>query len=143
MSFPEPDRPDPDQLLNCMRCGLCLPSCPTYQLTGRERSSPRGRIALIRAVEENRLEPDSKLLAEEMDFCLGCLACTTACPAGVDYGSLLESARDQVRRQHPLKVPQKQLAGLAFWLFEHPWALRLAGRAVWLYQGGRCGKLRT
>lgn len=134
MSFPEPDRPDPDQLLNCMRCGLCLPSCPTYQLTGRERSSPRGRIALIRAVEENRLEPDSKLLAEEMDFCLGCLACTTACPAGVDYGSLLESARDQVRRQHPLPIPQRWLANFAFWLFEHPWALRLAGRGLWLYQ---------
>ncbi len=130
MSFPEPDRPDGDQLLNCMRCGLCLPSCPTYQITGRERSSPRGRIALIRAVEEGRLEPEAPILAEEMDFCLGCLACTTACPAGVDYGSLLESARDQVRRAHP----QPRIAGLAFWLFEHPWALKLAGRALWLYQ---------
>ncbi len=123
------DAPPPDELLNCMRCGMCLPACPTYQLTGRERSSPRGRIALMRAVSEGDLGIDSSVLAEELDFCLGCLACTTACPAGVDYGSLLEAGRDQLARRR-LAWWQK----LPFMLFEGPGRLRVLARLLWLYQ---------
>lgn len=123
------DAPAPDELLNCMRCGMCLPACPTYQLTGRERSSPRGRIALMRAVSEGDLSVDSQVLADELDFCLGCLACTTACPAGVDYGSLLEAGRDQLARRQ-LAWWQK----LPFALFEGPGRLRVLGRLLWLYQ---------
>lgn len=123
------DAPPPEELLNCMRCGMCLPACPTYQLTGREQSSPRGRIALMRAVSEGDMQLDSSVLAEELDFCLGCLACTTACPAGVDYGSLLEAGRDQLARRR-LAWWQK----LPFKLFEGPGRLRVLARLLWLYQ---------
>mgnify|MGYP001106916464 CR=1 FL=1 len=79
-------------LQQCMHCGMCLPSCPTYQETGRERNSPRGRIALMRAIADDDLEL-TKTFADEMYYCLGCLACETACPAGVDYAHLFEAAR--------------------------------------------------
>src|SRR6266478_6491850 len=75
----------------CMHCGLCLPTCPTYDATKLERNSPRGRIALMRAIADDRLEATAAF-AEEMYFCLGCLACMTACPAGVNYAELVGHA---------------------------------------------------
>ncbi len=89
------DIPNDDVITNCMHCGLCLPTCPTYVMTGLERSSPRGRIRLIKAVAEGTLTFTSGFV-EEMNFCLDCQACETACPAGVRYGSLVESARAQI-----------------------------------------------
>ncbi|MEO1935184.1 MAG: (Fe-S)-binding protein [Myxococcales bacterium] len=82
--------------LDCVHCGLCLQSCPTYRVTGRETASPRGRIYLMRGLAEGRLE-DPSLLAEEAFACLGCRACETACPSGVQYGEILEQARAIVR----------------------------------------------
>lgn len=84
--------PNDDVLVQCMHCGMCLATCPTYELTKLERSSPRGRIKLIKSVAEGKLEL-SNLFAEEMNFCLDCQACETACPAGVQYGKMVESAR--------------------------------------------------
>jgi glycolate oxidase iron-sulfur subunit len=81
--------------LDCVHCGLCLPACPTYKLTGRETSSPRGRVYLIRSVAEGRLELGAAL-ADEAYFCLGCRACETACPSGVRFGALLEGTRAAV-----------------------------------------------
>ncbi len=81
-----------DLLTQCMHCGLCLPVCPTYALTGLERSSPRGRIRLMKSVMDGTL-PVSQTFKYEMEFCLDCQACQTACPAGVKYGELVESAR--------------------------------------------------
>jgi len=81
--------------LDCVHCGLCLPHCPTYQETGRESSSPRGRIYLMRGVAEERIPLDS-LVVEEMSFCLACRACESACPAGVRYGHLVESMRAEI-----------------------------------------------
>ena len=84
-------------LQQCMHCGLCLPTCPTYDATKLERNSPRGRIALMRAIADERLEP-SRVFGEEIFFCLGCMACATACPAGVNYAELFEHARAEVEQ---------------------------------------------
>ena len=85
---------DPQLLDRCISCGFCLPACPTYALTKDEGSSPRGRITLMRALETGKLDPDDDRLQEESSFCLGCRACEPVCPAGVQYGQLLETWRD-------------------------------------------------
>lgn len=82
------------KLDRCISCGYCLPHCPTYQLTKKEESSPRGRITLMRAVQDGSL-PIASLEAESK-FCLGCRACEPVCPAGVEYGHLIEEARDEI-----------------------------------------------
>jgi glycolate oxidase iron-sulfur subunit len=111
------DAPSYEQLIHCMRCGLCLPTCPTYALFKIEKTSPRGRLALMRAVSEERLELTDGF-AEAMYLCLGCLACQTACPAGVPYGSLLEQARYQIENaQRTRRSPLVQRARQ--WLFKH------------------------
>jgi len=84
-------------LQQCMHCGMCLPTCPTYVTTKKERNSPRGRIALMRAVADGEL-PITREFGEEMSYCLGCLACQTACPAGVHYSELFETARADIER---------------------------------------------
>ena len=89
---------DHAKTLDCIHCGLCLRTCPTYQLTGSESSSPRGRIALMRALGEGRIEAD-RAFAEEMDFCLLCRHCESACPAGVRFGEMMESTRDVLERE--------------------------------------------
>jgi glycolate oxidase iron-sulfur subunit len=122
-------------LQQCMHCGMCLPTCPTYVETGRERNSPRGRISLMRAIADGELET-TPTFAEEMSYCLGCLACTTACPAGVDYTNLLEHARAHVEQSGVVKSPRRDFVR---WLtmkqlFMKPRLLRFAGRLLWLYQ---------
>jgi glycolate oxidase iron-sulfur subunit len=122
-------------LQQCMHCGLCLPACPTYLETGRERNSPRGRISLMRAIADAELET-TKAFADEMAYCLGCLACTTACPAGVDYGTLFEAARAEVERSGVAATPLRSLIRfltLRVLLFR-PWALHAAARTLRLYE---------
>ncbi len=119
----------------CMHCGLCLPSCPTYDATRLERNSPRGRIALMRAIADGRLEP-SRAFADEMYFCLGCLACMTACPAGVNYAELFEHARAEAEQSGVLRSSRRNLIRrfTLRWLFMDLARLHLAGRALRLYQ---------
>jgi glycolate oxidase iron-sulfur subunit len=120
-------------LQQCIHCGLCLPTCPTYLETGRERNSPRGRISLMRAIADDEMEV-TRGFADEMAYCLGCLACTTACPAGVDYGTLFESARAEAERSVP-SGPVRSFVrwyALRFLLFR-PWALRAEGRFWRIY----------
>lgn len=104
------DVPSYEQLIHCMRCGLCLSSCPTFALYQTEKASPRGRLSLMRAVSEGRLELTDGF-EDAMNLCLGCLACQTACPAGVPYGSLLERARQQAEeRRKALRAPSANRA---------------------------------
>jgi glycolate oxidase iron-sulfur subunit len=119
----------------CMHCGMCLPTCPTYDATKLERNSPRGRIALMRAIADDRLEA-TKTFADEMYFCLGCLACMTACPAGVNYAELFEHARAEAERVGVLNNPKRNLIrGFTLrWLFMDLNRLQLLGRVMRLYQ---------
>jgi glycolate oxidase iron-sulfur subunit len=122
-------------LQQCIHCGLCLPACPTYLETGKERNSPRGRISLMRAIADGELEATLGF-SDEMSFCLGCLACTTACPAGVDYGTLYETARAEAERSGAAAAPSRSLVR---WfslrvLLCRPAALRLAARMLRFYE---------
>jgi glycolate oxidase iron-sulfur subunit len=119
----------------CMHCGMCLPTCPTYDATKMERNSPRGRIALMRAIADGRLEP-TKAFADEMYFCLGCLACMTACPAGVNYAELFEHARAEAEQSGVLESPRRSAIRnfTLRWLFMEQGRLQLVGRVMRLYQ---------
>lgn len=119
----------------CMHCGLCLPTCPTYDATKLERHSPRGRISLMRAIADGQLDV-SKAFGEEMYFCLGCLACMSACPAGVNYAELFERSRAEVESRRVLRSPKRTLIrGFAVkWLFMDLERLKLVGKALRLYQ---------
>jgi glycolate oxidase iron-sulfur subunit len=86
--------------LDCVHCGLCLPTCPTYQVLGVEADSPRGRIYLMRALAEGRVE-DPEVVRPFLDRCLDCRACETACPSGVRYGEILETTRAQLEAARP------------------------------------------
>ncbi len=118
-----------------MHCGMCLPTCPTYDATKLERNSPRGRIALMRSIADGQLEA-TKTFADEMYFCLGCLACVTACPAGVNYAELFEHARAEAEASGVLSSPKRNFIRrfTIGWLFMDLRRLRLFGRALWLWQ---------
>lgn len=122
-------------LQQCMHCGMCLPTCPTYDATGLERNSPRGRIALMRSIADKRLDA-TRTFAEEMYFCLGCLACESACPAGVQYAHLFEVARAEAEKSGTLANPSRTILRkiLLQGLFTRPRLFRLAGRSLRLYQ---------
>jgi len=122
-------------LQQCMHCGMCLPTCPTYDATKVEKHSPRGRIALMRAIADEKLEL-SRAFGEEMSYCLGCLACETACPAGVDYAHLFEVARADVERSGVMALPTRSVVRslVLRGLFTRPRLLRLVGRLLWLFQ---------
>lgn len=119
----------------CMHCGLCLPTCPTYDATKLERNSPRGRISLMRSIADGDLEA-TRGFADEMYFCLGCLACMTACPAGVNYAELFEQARAEAESSGVLNSPWRRIIRLVTlkWLFMDHSRLQLLGLAMRLYQ---------
>jgi len=97
--FQRPDVPSRELIDTCVHCGFCLPTCPTYLLWGEEMDSPRGRIYLMKAGLQGRAEMTTSFV-QHFDRCLGCLACVTACPSGVQYGPLIEKSRAQIERQY-------------------------------------------
>jgi glycolate dehydrogenase iron-sulfur subunit len=107
------------KILACVHCGLCLQACPTYVITGDENDSPRGRIYLMRAVKEKRLAVDSLAFETHIDRCLGCRACESACPAGVEYGHLLEAARAEIVKG---KTRPSGLYRLLYLVLKHVWS---------------------
>ncbi|MCB9878850.1 MAG: (Fe-S)-binding protein [Planctomycetes bacterium] len=114
-----PDSPDTvarsyPRTLDCVHCGLCLPTCPTYQVLGVEADSPRGRIYLMRALAEGRVE-DPQAIRPFLDRCLDCRACETACPSGVRYGEILETTRAALERQQPTPGPKGFLVRTMLW----------------------------
>ncbi|MEV9640775.1 (Fe-S)-binding protein [Mammaliicoccus sciuri] len=108
------ERMNQDELENCMRCGFCLPSCPTYIQSGYdETQSPRGRIALMKGIVMGDIEPDGNI-EQTLNECLGCRACEPACPAGVNYGQLLEEARDIFSKHKPYKLSTRIIRKTVF-----------------------------
>lgn len=137
----DPTRPAPevDDLVSCVACGLCLPHCPTFRLTGRETASPRGRVAAMRAVDEGEAARDAGF-ATMMDECLACRACETACPSGVPFGRMIEAARAQVEPTRPVRTRLLKRLGLVAVLGHRP-LLRLAALGLAAAQLARLDRL--
>src|SRR6266404_990022 len=117
---------DQEKALACIHCGLCLSSCPTYLETGNENDSPRGRIYLMRALQEGRL-PLEHATVRHIDLCLGCRACEAVCPSGVQYGELLEETRAHIETNYRRSAFQTFLRRVAIEkIFPFPRRMELA-----------------
>jgi glycolate oxidase iron-sulfur subunit len=120
----DPHRPPDKELIeDCVHCGFCLPTCPTYVLWGEEMDSPRGRIVLMNTGLKEGTEMSSTLVTH-WDRCLGCMACVTACPSGVQYDRLIEATRPQVERNFRRPASERVWRKMMFALFTHPGRLR-------------------
>src|ERR1700727_1988423 len=115
--------PDQEIIDDCVHCGFCLETCPTYVLWGAEADSPRGRIVLVND-GLNAEGPMSAEMVTHFDRCLGCMACVTACPSGVRYDSLIEPVRPQVERRHKRTPSERALRKLLVETLPHPQRLR-------------------
>jgi glycolate oxidase iron-sulfur subunit len=117
--------PPSQQIIDtCVHCGFCLPVCPTYVLWNEEMDSPRGRIYLMKMASEGKAALTPQWVGH-FDTCLGCMACITACPSGVDYGKLIEATRAQIERHHSRSIFDKVFRRFIFALFTNPDRLRL------------------
>lgn len=125
--------PDQNVIDACVHCGFCLATCPSYRVIGKETDSPRGRIYLMNELNKGDI-PLSPATVEHFDSCLGCLACATACPAGVDYGELIAATRPQIERNHSRPWVEKLFRQLLFSTFPYPRRLRWLLRPLVLYQ---------
>lgn len=125
--------PSAELVGDCVHCGFCLPTCPTYVLWGEEMDSPRGRIHLVKLVLEGEADLDDTV-RDHLDRCLGCLGCMTACPSGVQYDQILEAARAQLERRRPREAGDQALRAFVLGLFPHRGRLRIAAALGWLAQ---------
>ena len=131
-AFDDHHPPDKALIDECVHCGFCLPTCPTYVLFGEEMDSPRGRIYLMnKGLDE---EPMNDEMVRHWDLCLGCMACVTACPSGVQYDKLIESTRQQVERRYERRADDKAFREMIFQFFPYPNRLRAVAAPMRLYQ---------
>lgn len=132
-NFDSKHAPERDLMDDCVHCGFCLPACPTYVLWGKEMDSPRGRIFMMDKVARGQDTLD-KTFQLHMDNCLGCMACMTACPSGVQYNKLIEDSRAQVERNVPRSLGDRLFRGMIFSTFPHIQRLRALALPMFLYQ---------
>jgi glycolate oxidase iron-sulfur subunit len=125
----------PEQKLidSCVHCGFCLATCPSYRVIGKEMDSPRGRIYLMNAINKGEATLD-ETTTQHFDSCLGCLACVSTCPSGVQYDQLIAATRPQVERNQPRNIFDRLIRTLIFNLFPYPQRLQLFLPFFWLYQ---------
>ena len=132
-NFDSKNPPQPELIDSCVHCGFCLSTCPSYRVMGKEMDSPRGRIYLMDAINKKEASLDTTT-AQHFDSCLGCLACVTTCPSGVQYDRLIAATRPQIERNATRKLPDRLIRTLIFNLFPYPNRLRNLLPALWLYQ---------
>ena len=138
-AFDEHHPPDAALVGDCVHCGFCLPTCPTYVLWGEEMDSPRGRIDIMKSgLEGAPLEPSA---IRHLDQCLGCMACVTACPSGVQYDKLIEATRAQVERRSARPRSEKALRGAIYRLFPYPKRLKALRGPLRAYQASGLGRV--
>jgi glycolate oxidase iron-sulfur subunit len=137
--LPGIEAPAEDDIVSCVSCGLCLPHCPTFRLTGSETASPRGRIAAMRAVQEGQATV-AATFRTMMDECLACRACETACPSGVPFGRMIEAARAQIEPTRPMATRGLRALGLTY-VLPRPWAIYAAAAGVGAAQALRLDRL--
>jgi glycolate oxidase iron-sulfur subunit len=125
--------PNPQLIDACVHCGFCLSTCPSYRMLGKETDSPRGRIYLMDGINEGEI-PLSPAIAQHFDSCLGCLACVTACPSGVQYDQLIEATRAQMERNYPRSRSENLLRKFIFSIFPYPNRLRVLLAPLLAYQ---------
>jgi glycolate oxidase iron-sulfur subunit len=131
--FDESHPPDPKLIDSCVHCGFCLATCPSYRVLGKEMDSPRGRIYLMDAINEGEIALNPATV-EHFDSCLGCLACVSTCPSGVQYDKLISATRHQVERNYNRSLPDKLVRQLIFSLFPNPDLLRILLFPLLVYQ---------
>jgi glycolate oxidase iron-sulfur subunit len=126
--------PDPADLSQCVHCGLCLPNCPTYLVSGYEAESPRGRIHLMQSLNEGRIEPTAAY-RQHLELCLVCRNCESVCPSGVPFGRIMEAGRAQLYARTSLAWHERALRRLAFReLLPHQARLRVLFGLLLVYQ---------
>jgi glycolate oxidase iron-sulfur subunit len=129
--------PDDDVLSQCIHCGMCLAACPTYEFTKLERSSPRGRIRLINAVAKGELQI-TPAFAYEMNFCLDCEACESACPAGVKYGSMVQASRSVIAESGHESLLKRIIKKIIFrYLLLYPRLFKSTAKLLYFYQNSK------
>lgn len=132
-SFDAHHPPSPELISQCVHCGFCLPTCPTYMLWGKEMDSPRGRIYLMKAAQEGECEITPEWV-EHFDTCLGCMSCLTSCPSGVQYDALIEATRGQIERLYRRPLRERLFRRFLFSLFPNIGRLRILRLLLTAYQ---------
>jgi glycolate oxidase iron-sulfur subunit len=131
--FDAKNPPQQELIDSCVHCGFCLSTCPSYRVIGKEMDSPRGRIYLMNAINQGEATLD-ETTTQHFDSCLGCLACVSTCPSGVQYDKLITATRPQVERNQPRSFKDKVIRTLIFNFFPYPNRLRIFLPLLWLYQ---------